>query len=616
MDRKEIKDLLHEYLFRIPDYQRGYAWGEKQLKDFIEDIDALAEDTERVSGHYTGTVVVFGERHGEKQRYGTHKLPVVDVVDGQQRLTTVSLYLSVILRELVKRGEDSYERKIQDYLYSGETSRLTLANASNGIFVDLLKSGLSRTEPSTPHERRLVKACERLQSHIDSKLAAGSDIEYLRQLFEAITQKLHFTFYRIEEAHEVGMTFELMNSRGKDLTDLEKLKNYLMYWVSRNEPNGRNSADLTRKINKAWADVYANLGALEGDAPEGQCLRIAWIRYCQHAPKYWKGYDGFKDDAYIPLRKFTKKRTRANVAAFIQKFVDGLAEISRYFALTSDPEADSKLSKDERAWLEKLHRAGNIANFLPLMVAARRKRESGKVSEALYLAHLKALECFAYRVYQYSSLRSDAGRPQFFRMAQELFNGKTTLKEITAEVHALTHMYSPDHDFESELADVDNWYAPKYRRCLKYTLYEYEIHLLKGKKQPALRWDDLTDSTIEHILPQTPEQGSRWLKKWKERQIEGYLHDIGNLVLTKDNSSYKNFEFARKKGSAGEGPSYANSDFRQERALAKYADWTPREFNQRRSELVKWMKERWKTKRPKLKLIDLTLAASSVDEEE
>lgn len=615
MDRKEIKDLFRENLFRIPDYQRGYAWGEKQLNDFIEDIDALAKDTERVSGHYTGTVVVFGERHGTKERYGTHKLPVVDVVDGQQRLTTVSLYLSVILRELVQRGEVRYEREIQDYLYSGETSRLTLANASDGIFLDLLKSGLSRTEPSTPHERRLVRACERLQSHIENELAANSDVEYLRQLFEAITQKLHFTFYRIEEGHEVGMTFELMNSRGKDLTDLEKLKNYLMYWVGRNEPSERKSADLTRKTNKAWADVYSNLGTWDGEAHEGQCLRIAWIRYCQHAPKYWKGYEGFKDDAYIPLRRFTKKRTKAKVAAFIEKFVDGLAEISRYFALVSRPETDTTLSKDEKAWLEKLHRAGNIANFLPLMVAARRKRESGKVSEALYLAHLKALECFAYRVYQYSSLRSDAGRPQFFRFAHELFNGKTSLKEITAAVHALTHEYSPDQDFESDLDDVDNWYASKYRRCLKYTLYEYEIHLLKGKKQPALKWDDLTDSTIEHILPQTPEQGSRWLKKWKERQIENYLHDIGNLVLTKDNSSYKNFEFARKKGRAGEGRCYAHSDIRQERDLAAYGDWTPREFKQRRKKLVEWMKERWKTNRPKLKLIDLTLAAS-MDEEE
>jgi hypothetical protein len=144
------------------------------------------------------------------------------------------------------------------------------------------------------------------------------------------------------------------------------------------------------------------------------------------------------------------------------------------------------------------------------------------------------------------------------------------------------------------LGAPDNWY--KTRRCLKYTLFEYELHLLAGKgKPPALKWADLSDSTIEHILPQQPKPDSEWLKKWSDGEFDECRHDIGNLVLTHDNSAYQNFDFLRKKGEPGQRPSYADSDIRQERKLAAYSDWTPTEFAQRRAELVAWIKERWST---------------------
>jgi hypothetical protein len=68
---------------------------------------------------------------------------------------------------------------------------------------------------------------------------------------------------------------------------------------------------------------------------------------------------------------------------------------------------------------------------------------------------------------------------------------------------------------------------------------------------------------------------------------------IGNISLTRDNSVYSNFEFARKKGSIGEGACYSDSDIRQERALAVYDDWTPDVLLERRGKIAKWILERW-----------------------
>jgi hypothetical protein len=254
------------------------------------------------------------------------------------------------------------------------------------------------------------------------------------------------------------------------------------------------------------------------------------------------------------------------------------------------------VSRDELQWLTKIHHTGNIANFLPLMVAARKHRESLSISETDYIAHLKALECFAYRVFLYNGRRSNAGKSSFHRWGFEIFTQAKTLREVTAWVHELTRYYATEESFTEENASPGNWYGTRHR--LRYTLFEYELHLLATEgqgKQPHLTWEQLNDSTIEHILPQTPEENSHWKAAWNLSDFNAYVHDIGNLVLTQDNSSYRNFEFSRKKGMSGQSPSYSNSDIRQERKISSFPDWTPKEFAVRRSELVTWINVRWKT---------------------
>ena len=593
MDKKTLTSLFAESLFQIPDYQRGYAWEEKQLNDFIQDIDALVE--EDATSHYTGTVVVYSGRNVKIQDYDRKRLKIVDVVDGQQRLTTCCLYLSVIINSLIEKGEQEYEHDIPSFLYSGAISKLALNNDTNVIFYTLLKSGMPHTAAQSPHEKRLIDAHILLQDHITKQLIKSDvdSIAYLKNIYLAITQKLHFTFYTLEEECEIGMTFELMNSRGKQLSVLELLKNYLMHWVSRNEDDIEERTAMISIINNNWKAVYKNLGSCAGD--EDQCLRIAWTLYCSHSPAHWIGYDGFKGDEYIPLRNFTK-RTKASTKAFIHLFTNGLAEISRHYASIINPTQKNAISQDELLWLTKIHHTGNIANFLPLMVAARKHRENKNSLEQDYISLLRSLECFAYRVFIYTGRRSNAGKSSFHRLGFEIFNATNKIINATTLVHALTRNYSTEEDFIKENAEPTHWYSMQ--RLVKYTLYEYELNLLATEghgKQPCLTWEDLNDSTIEHILPQTPKEKSVWEADWNKKEFDACLHDIANLVLTQDNSRYLNFEFSRKKGLPGQSPSYSNSDFRQERKIAKFSNWTPKEFYKRRIEMIDWINARWKT---------------------
>lgn len=595
MNKQTLTKLISENLFQIPDYQRGYAWEKKQWDDFIQDLDALADD--EVRSHYTGTVVVYANARQELKPYGkTKKLAVVDVVDGQQRLTTCSLYLSVIIRALIAHGVDDYKQELPIYLYAGSTTRLLLNNDCQNIFRSLLEHGQAATPPHSTHQHRLVQACTYLKTHLDKQLVLRKEagLDYLQNLFNAITQKLTFTYYAIEEACEIGMTFELMNSRGKDLSILELLKNYLMHWISRNVNDDQQRVDLTIHINQHWKDTYTNLGTCNGD--EDQCLHVAWTLYCSRSPGNWDGYAGFKDVEYIPLRNFTKRSKQA-VQDFLVKFSFELANISRHYAQIMVPSVATSLAPEEHIWLQKLLNAGNIANFLPIMIAARKKVADGKLVKDEYIELLKALECYAYRVFLFDGRRSNAGKSSLYRLGSELIADTTSAQEVTNLVHKIILRYSTQKAFLEWMEKPADWYA--YRRLLRYTLFEYELHLLKSEgkgKRPLLKWQDLNDSSVEHILPQTPAKGSHWRKVWSEIEHKVCVHDIGNLVLTQNNANYLNFDFERKKGKAGISPSYINSDIRQERRISSHEDWTPVEFNARRQELVQWIAERWQSR--------------------
>ena len=588
MEKKTLSNILEGKIFQIPDYQRGYAWEEKQWKDFVQDIDALIDD--KIISHYTGTIVIYQPNKKPTENYGTKRLEIVDVVDGQQRLTTCSLYLSIIIKELIKISQEDFNAEIPIYLYSGSKSKLRLNNDTADFYLDLISKGVSNIEANSVHQKRIYDAYCFLKKHIEEQLTKRVDKgeDYLRDLFDAIIRKLNFSFYPIEVESEIGMTFELMNSRGKNLSSMELLKNYLMYWVYRNILDNSEKEDFTSKINKTWKEVYVNIAKCNGS--ESQCLRIAWTLFVNYTPKNWNGYSGFKSDEVIPLRNFNSK-SKEDVKEFLLKFVDGLALISKHYSAIIKPNNNS-FDENELNLLTKIRNAGNIANYLPLMVASRIKKETNEVTKDDYFDLLKSLEIFSYRVFLWEGKRSNAGLSKFYRWADDVFSSKHSLKSVTDWIYGTINWYSPENGFRKSLTeDFFGWYH--YRRLLKYTLFEYELFLLKGKNKPKLNWEDLTDSTIEHILPQNPDSNSNWLIKWTDEERKKYLHDISNLVLTKDNSRYSNFEFDRKKGIAGSGFSYSNSDIRQERKIAEYDDWTPDTCKKRREELTNWVIKNW-----------------------
>jgi uncharacterized protein with ParB-like and HNH nuclease domain len=212
-----LSSILHGKIFQISDYQGAYSWEEKQLNDFVKDLDILINDKNIIS-HYMGTIILHQAISKPTEKYNTKNLEMVEVIDGQQRLITISLYLSIIINELIKLGKDGFNAEIPFYLYSGSKCKLRFNDETSEFYLNLLSNKFSNITPSSYNQKMIYYAYCFLEKHIEKQLETMPDNgeNYLENLFDAIVRRLSFSSYLIENEHEINLTIELINSRGKN----------------------------------------------------------------------------------------------------------------------------------------------------------------------------------------------------------------------------------------------------------------------------------------------------------------------------------------------------------------------------------------------------------------
>jgi hypothetical protein len=288
----------------IPDYQRGYAWGKRQLLDFWADLRRAMD--RRL--HYCGQLTLESATEEAKQQWlndvwlaGDAGYKLYFVVDGQQRLTT-----AIILLQCLLEG-----RSPQDRL-AGETvaalSEVYLAK-SNGVLTSCI-FGYAKDNPS--HEFFCTQVLgipsndyRGVQTIYTANLAFA--LNFFRQklrddinpanrdrLFKALTQQFRFNLHELNSDVDVFVAFETMNNRGKPLSRLELLKNRLIYLSTLAAGSGLERTKVRGNINVAWQRIYEELGSNPREAlDDDEFLRAHWIVFF--------GYD--KDEA-DPLTQF------------------------------------------------------------------------------------------------------------------------------------------------------------------------------------------------------------------------------------------------------------------------------------------------------------------------
>ena len=599
-----VQQLFEGRTFRVPDYQRGYAWEARQRTEFVEDLEILGPNRE----HFTGLVVLHDQGAGARKLDSEGKsYRVYDVVDGQQRLTTIVLLLDAVRREMASL-DDPIAQTLADGIrrsYVAATDvggqplyKLTLNSDCDHYFRTVALSDQPGPEgPQISSERRLANArlefSSYLQRHRDGDDAAYQ--EWLTALYLKISNQLRVSRYEVESAGDVGVIFEVMNNRGKPLSELEKVKNYLLYAASTlSVPN-----NLPHVVNDAWAEIFRQLMAagLTSSTDEDRLLRAHWLTAYDPQPRKFQGSKTIKER--FDLRKF-----QGNDEQFLAQLVDyteGLRACCVGFCDAWAPDraeafmslSNQKMRSDIKRWSEKLTRTSVVAPFLPLLIATRTRFAN---QPDKYLELVKFCELFAFRVYRILERRSDAGQADLFRIGHDLHRHTCGFDAAMDRLWYALLAFSPHVRFDESLRAEDyNWYEWS---GLKYFLYEYEEHLAGNKGAvPKIAWEEVRRreraDTIEHILPQTPKD-AYWRERFAKAEQKLFVHDLGNLTLTKDNSSYSNKPFPDKKGkSSSDKPCYATSPFFMERELSTVREWNPNAVAARRKRLVKWARERW-----------------------
>jgi uncharacterized protein with ParB-like and HNH nuclease domain len=231
---RSLSKIFSESIFRIPDYQRGYSWREKQLKEFWSDLDQLADG----HTHYTGVLTLEPVNISDYSRWDddlwiiqAKRYVPLYVVDGQQRLTTAIVLLQAILERIDDRiqlnftSSEEIRKKFiyevkqvgglsKSHIFGYEKDNPSYEFLKRKIFLD------HSDEHSTVEETIYTSNLELAKRFFSAKLAEMSDGQ-IEEMYTKLTQHLLFNIFTIEPELDVFVTFETMNNRGKPLSHLD-----------------------------------------------------------------------------------------------------------------------------------------------------------------------------------------------------------------------------------------------------------------------------------------------------------------------------------------------------------------------------------------------------------
>jgi hypothetical protein len=631
-----LSKIFTERLFRIPDYQRGYAWTEKQLKDFWNDIKQL----EIGSNHYTG-VLTLESVPEEVYRQWEDDFWIIDarsyqpyfVVDGQQRLTTAIILIQAILENIDSSQKINFtdhtdiQRKFifdskdngisRSYVFGYEKDNPSYEFLKTKVFCERSSSTLSQ---ETVYTQNLAQAKQFFVERVSGK--SHSEIEIL---YKKATQHLLFNIFTITEDVDVCVAFETMNNRGKPLSSLELLKNRLIYLSLKFDEPDYERKKLRSSINDCWKAIYHNLGRnKEQPLDDDRFLFTHYVIYFGKSmiddagtdePIRFRRLYHKKFDSDLLENRFVPKNVTSDAPADkriclsdIYDYVSSLQEaVVLWFKLWNPFESD--FSDDVKIWLDKINRC-DIPVFHPLLLVFLQKEKSNSNR----IAFLKSIERWLFvmslvdrRILSFNS--PSINYPFFlmddeFQLAIDIRSGKISTDTMAKYISDGTNKILKESAFINTV--INRFRSEGFYRWdgIRYFLYEYNLDLQERSKtsRRKINWPEFTEEkkdfvTVEHIYPRNARAAywnSHFSKLTKKRKAS--LRDsLGNLLpLSKPkNSSLSNKPFPEKvDGSKDQTIGYRFGCY-AENEVAREKDWTPSAILQRGLRMLEFMETRW-----------------------
>lgn len=677
-----LKSIFKDRIFKIPDYQRGYAWTTRQLKDFWEDLVNLPADR----FHYTGLLSLKKVDKNTWSKWNDERWLIEDrgfkpfhIVDGQQRLTTFVVFIQAISEQLKaipenkdKKDEDIYlgsfslkaikeeylviekppQFIIKTYKFGYEVDNPSFKFLRHRIFLEPNSGTIQETFYTLNLENAKRFFEENLQNYFDQY-----GLNEIEALFKKVTQNLMFNVYEISDDFDVFVAFETMNNRGKKLSNLELLKNRLIYLTTlydENELKNDERNSLREKINDAWKEVYYQLGRNKQNPLNDDDFLVAhWIMYFQYTREKGDDYIRFLlEQKFTPQNIYAKTEVRvSSLQDFeevkededtdqeeveingedeiivmrsrlspkeIEDYVNSLKAAAVHWYNTHNPINNPDLTTQESLWIDRLNRIG-IIYFRPLVTVSFLNKD---INSSKRINLFKAIERFIFITFRLSRAFSTYRNSEFYRAARQLRNSELIIETIIQRLNDRMNycFYTPENseDIYFDYTYFQKFIDKKFKsgggfyswNGLRYFLYEYEMEKVRQRGSQKIDWRLFVKSekdkvSIEHIYPQTPTHKS-WkssFKGHKKSQLPFFQGSLGNLLPLSQsiNSSLQNDCFDdKKKAKYNEKKEKIRQGYsdgsHSEIEVSGYEIWNSETILDRGNKLLEFMEQRWDLK--------------------
>lgn len=544
-EAKLLSFLQKSPQFIIPIYQRTYSWTDKQCRQLWDDIlRAGASDT--IAVHFIGSIVYVEQGLSTV----THHAPLL-VIDGQQRLTTVSLLLEALARTLGdSEPVDGFSAaKLRHYylsnpLESGDRQfKLLLSQTDNASLKAIIKHSEQPKEPSLRVTQNFALFTELLAAQKGDLAAVCRGLAKLVVVDIALSR----------DQDNPQLIFESMNSTGKELSQADLIRNYILM--------GLEPALQTRLYEEYWRPMEQDFGQEAYGTQFDSFMRHYLTVRTGDIPREREVYDAFKDYS----------RTTPVRDGGIEALVKDIRAFARYFcALALGSEKDATLAI---AFHDLRELKVDVA--YPFLLELYHDYANEALSTDDFAAAVQLIEAYVFR-------RAICAIPTNSMNKTFATFGKALRKDRyfeSLQAHFLTlpsyRRFPSDEEFHRDLQARDLYHFPR----RSYWLRRLENH---GRKERV----PVDEYTIEHILPQNPELPAAWQQAlgvdWQRVQQQ-WLHTLGNLTLTGYNAEYSDRAFADKRDMKG---GFRESPLRLNAGLGLLDDWNEAAIQQRAGRLA------------------------------
>jgi uncharacterized protein with ParB-like and HNH nuclease domain len=545
-----IGEILSRHQFRVPKYQRSFAWPVDAVEELFSDIKTAIEYNKQ--SYFIGSIVVTKK---EKN--------IVNLVDGQQRLATISILIAAMRDYFIDINDAKRSLKLANYLYEEsfisdkKIYHMTMNYEDNDFFINNIILPPDERAPKNSKRKLsisnllLYNAYEIATKHVKELITKPDPIRVLGTWEEFINYKLKVIFVKVADEANAFMIFETLNDRGLDLAISDLLKNYLL----------SQAGDRIDEMLSVWQKMYTTIESIEKKS-----LIVTFIRH------YWSAKHG------ITREKDLYRRIRNAIVGEQQAFnlANELEQKSyTYQALfNSDHGKWNEFGPDTDKYIQELIEIG-VEQNRPLLIAIFACFDNEMANKALRLIIAAAVRTKVSRMLGSSLLEKG-----YSETARKIFDGEIT--SISGLISYMNTFVPNDENFRNNFVT----FKVSKHSSARYYLSSLEQQLRDNETRSH---DKTTKVNLEHILPKNPM--ADW-GKFTNDDRRDYLNRLGNMTLiaAESNSQLGDKPFSEKK------KIYKISQLKITKALSDYDDWTPESINKRQTKLADLAVQVWRFK--------------------